>query len=129
MLHDIVEETKGEDAKKSIEAHSIDRFGDEITDEVMILTAPDIEDPDARRKSYSEKIGANPRVLRKKLSDRTHNILTDIVSLATTESTVEGLNRKKRYVIKTNQYFSNLFSGEKVPQEYRQLYKTVMKLA
>lgn len=128
LLHDIVEDID-EDDREEMKVMIRVRFGDHIADTVEALSAPDhIKDPDKRRRLYAKQVGDDIMAPLIKLSDRMHNLVTDLVRLATSNPDEKEIRKIQKYFRKTVRYFGPLFNSDKLPEEYQQVYKTVMKL-
>ncbi|HEX5456451.1 MAG TPA: hypothetical protein VFW77_03740, partial [Candidatus Saccharimonadales bacterium] len=130
LLHDIIEEIEDEEEKVQMEIQIRDMFGDEVADSINALTSPqEIEDPHERRTAYAKQVENNWMATLVKLSDRAQNHLTDLVYLAESDPTDKQVRRIYKYFVKTLTYFNALFESEKLPPDYREVYKVIMTTA
>lgn len=130
LLHDMVEDVKGDEAKQNMRGYIDSEYGPEVLAAVDALTSPqEIENETRRRKAYAKQLAKNPLALLVKLSDRSQNHVSDIVRLARTNPDKDEMRKIKKYYTKTITYLNDKFMDRaKQPEEYVQVYKTVMRM-
>lgn len=130
LLHDIIEDIEDEDDKQEMEIKIRYMFGDRIADTINALSSPqEILDSHDRRTAYAQQVESDWMATLVKLSDRMQNHLTDLVHLAESEPGDAEIRRIHKYFVKTLTYFSPLFESDKLPYDYRQVYKITMDTA
>ncbi|MBI5357501.1 hypothetical protein HZB74_01495 [Candidatus Saccharibacteria bacterium] len=130
LLHDMAEDVEGDEAKQQMRDYIGSECGPKVLAAVDALTSPqEIENETRRRKAYARQLAKNPLALLIKLSDRSQNHVSDIVRLARTNPDKDEMGKIKKYYIKTITYLNdNFMNRAKQPEEYVQVYKTVMRM-